>query len=162
MLRANSLEKTLTLGKTEGRRRRKQQRIRCLDGVTNWMDTEFEQSPGFGEGSGSLVCCSPWGHKELDTNVQLENKLASKDRRRRTFTQIFIVRNTHASQTMVYKILAEMSIDLVNDQLLETIVFFYFFIKLCPCLSYLPREAEHAYHNLCSSDWTHFFFIYFY
>ena len=28
---------------------------------------EFEQSPGDGEGQGSLVCCSPWGHKELDT-----------------------------------------------------------------------------------------------
>ena len=28
---------------------------------------EFEQTPGDGEGQGSLVCCSPWGHKELDT-----------------------------------------------------------------------------------------------
>ena len=27
---------------------------------------EFEQVPGDGEGQGSLVCCSPWGHKELD------------------------------------------------------------------------------------------------
>ena len=28
---------------------------------------EFEQVPGVGDGQGSLVCCSPWGHKELDT-----------------------------------------------------------------------------------------------
>ena len=28
---------------------------------------EFEQAPGDGEGQGSLVCCSPWGHTELDT-----------------------------------------------------------------------------------------------
>ena len=28
---------------------------------------EFEQALGFGEGQGSLVCCSPWGHKESDT-----------------------------------------------------------------------------------------------
>ena len=28
---------------------------------------EFEHSLGDGEGQGSLVCCSPWGHKELDT-----------------------------------------------------------------------------------------------
>ena len=28
---------------------------------------EFEQAPGAGEELGSLVCCSPWGHKELDT-----------------------------------------------------------------------------------------------
>ena len=27
---------------------------------------EFEQAPGDDEGQGSLVCCSPWGHKELD------------------------------------------------------------------------------------------------
>ena len=34
---------------------------------------EFEQTPGDGEGQGSLVCCSPWGHKELDTTEQLNN-----------------------------------------------------------------------------------------
>ena len=38
MQRANSLEKTLMLGKTEGRRRRGQQRMRWLDGITDPMD----------------------------------------------------------------------------------------------------------------------------
>ena len=38
MQRADSLEKTLMLGKTEGRRRRGQQRMRCLDGITDSMD----------------------------------------------------------------------------------------------------------------------------
>ena len=38
MQRANSLEKTLMLGKIEGGRRRGQQRMKWLDGVTNWMD----------------------------------------------------------------------------------------------------------------------------
>ena len=38
MQRADSLEKTLMLGKIEGRRRRGQQRMRWLDGVTNSMD----------------------------------------------------------------------------------------------------------------------------
>ena len=28
---------------------------------------EFEQAPGVGDGRESLVCCSPWGHKESDT-----------------------------------------------------------------------------------------------
>ena len=37
MQRANSLEKTLMLGKTEGRRRRGQQRVGWLDGITNSM-----------------------------------------------------------------------------------------------------------------------------
>ena len=32
---------------------------------------EFEQAPGVGDGQGSLVCCSPWGHKKLDTTEQL-------------------------------------------------------------------------------------------
>ena len=38
MRRANSLEKTLMLGKIEGRRRRGQQRMRWLDGISNSMD----------------------------------------------------------------------------------------------------------------------------
>ena len=32
---------------------------------------EFEQAPGTGDGQGSLVCRSPWGHKELDTIERL-------------------------------------------------------------------------------------------
>ena len=32
---------------------------------------KFEQAPEFGDGQGSLVCCSPWGHKELDMTEQL-------------------------------------------------------------------------------------------
>ena len=35
---------------------------------------EFEQTPGDGEGQGSLACCSPWGHKESDTTEPLNNK----------------------------------------------------------------------------------------
>ena len=34
---------------------------------------ESEQTLGDGEGRGSLMCCSPWGHKELDTTEQLNN-----------------------------------------------------------------------------------------
>ena len=34
---------------------------------------EFEQAPGDGEGQGSLACCSPWGCKESDTTVRLNN-----------------------------------------------------------------------------------------
>ena len=33
---------------------------------------EFEQALGVGDGQGSLVYCSPWGHKELDTIEQLK------------------------------------------------------------------------------------------
>ena len=68
---ANSLEKTLMLGKTEGRKRRGGQRVRWLDGVTAG---QFEQAPGDGEGQGSLVGCSPWGCKESDRTEWLNNK----------------------------------------------------------------------------------------
>ena len=34
---------------------------------------EFQQTPGDGEGQGSLACCSPWGHIESDTTEQLNN-----------------------------------------------------------------------------------------
>ena len=36
---------------------------------------EFEQTPGDGEGQGSLACCSPWGHKELDMTERLNNNI---------------------------------------------------------------------------------------
>ena len=43
MQRADSLEKTLMLGKIEGGRRRGQQRMRWLDGITDWMDMSLSQ-----------------------------------------------------------------------------------------------------------------------
>ena len=70
MWRIDSLGKTLMLGKIEGRRRRGWQMMIWLDGITDLMD-KLEQVPGVGDGQGSLVYCSPWGHKESDTNEQL-------------------------------------------------------------------------------------------
>ena len=70
--RANSLEKTLMLGKIEGRRRRGWQRMRWLD------EHEFKTPPGDGDGQGSLVCCSPWGCKESDATGKLNNRTTVK------------------------------------------------------------------------------------
>ena len=70
MRRSDSLEKTLMLGKIEGRRRRGQQRMSWLDGITNLMDVS-EQAPGVGDGQGGLECCGSWGHKESDTSERL-------------------------------------------------------------------------------------------
>ena len=48
----------LMLGKIEGKRRREQQRMRWLDGITDSVDVSFEQTPENSEGQGSLACCS--------------------------------------------------------------------------------------------------------
>ena len=61
----DTLEKSLMLGKIEGRRRRGRQRMWWLDGH------EFEQVLGAGDWQGSLVCCSPWCQKKSDTTERL-------------------------------------------------------------------------------------------
>ena len=65
MRRANLLEKILILGKTEGKRSRGQQRMRRLDGTIDSMDMSLSKLQGDSEGQGSLVCCSPWGLKQV-------------------------------------------------------------------------------------------------
>ena len=66
MQRTDSLEKTLILGKIEGRRRDETE-----DEMVGWHHRlnghESKQTRGDSEGQGSLECCSPGGHKELDT-----------------------------------------------------------------------------------------------
>ena len=70
MRKTDSLEKTLMLGKIEGRRRRGQRRMTQLM-HHQLYGHEFEQAPGVGDGQGSLACCSPWGRKESDMTEQL-------------------------------------------------------------------------------------------
>ena len=65
MWRVNSLEKTLILGKMEGKRRRGGKRMRCL--LIQLNGHEFEQTLGDSGGQRNLVYCSPWSHKELNT-----------------------------------------------------------------------------------------------
>ena len=69
--RTDSLEKTLMLGKIEGRRRRGWQRMRWLDGITDAVDMSLSKFWKLVMGREGLACCSPWGCKELDTTKQL-------------------------------------------------------------------------------------------
>jgi len=75
MQRADSFEKTLIMGKIEGRRRRGWQRMRWLDGITNSIDLglgEFRELVIDREASH----CGSWGHKESDTTEWLNELLS--------------------------------------------------------------------------------------
>ena len=49
--------------------------MRCLDGITDSMNMSFVQSPEDSEEQGSLACCSPQGHKEVDkTETEKQQK----------------------------------------------------------------------------------------
>ena len=60
--RTDSLEKTLMLGKIEGKRRRGRQRMRWLDGITYSMNMSLSKLQELVI-EGSLACCSPWGRR---------------------------------------------------------------------------------------------------
>ena len=70
MQRTESFEKTQMLGKTEDKRSKGQQRMRWLDGITDSVDVNLGQTPGDGEGQGSLACCSPW---VTNSQIQVSN-----------------------------------------------------------------------------------------
>ena len=64
------LEKTLMLGKIEGGRKREQQRMKWLDGITDSINMSLSKL-GDGDGQGDLACCSPRGCKESNTTEWL-------------------------------------------------------------------------------------------
>ena len=71
MRRADSLEKTLMLGKIQGSKRRGWQRKRWLDGII--YSTDMNLSKLWERVKGGLVCCRPRGHKKLDMTKQLNS-----------------------------------------------------------------------------------------
>ena len=72
--KADSMEKSLMLGRIEGRRRRGHQRMRWLDGITDTKDVNVGKLQEMdGKGQGGLACCSPWSCKESNTTGQMNN-----------------------------------------------------------------------------------------
>ena len=78
MQRGDSLEKTLILGKIEGR----YYLPVTEDEMVGWHHRlnghEFEQTPGDSGGQGGLACCSPWGCKESNTTEQMNSNICLK------------------------------------------------------------------------------------
>ena len=68
MWRTDSLEKTLMLGKIEGRRRRGRQTMRWLDGITDWMELVIERE---------AWCAAVHGATELDTTAFISSSIFS-------------------------------------------------------------------------------------
>ena len=73
MWRAYSLEKTLMLGKIEGRKRRGWQRMKWLDGIKDSMDMNLSKLQEIVMNREAWHAWSPWGHKELDRTEWLNN-----------------------------------------------------------------------------------------
>ena len=70
MRRVDSLEKTLILGGTGGRRRRGRQGMRWLDGITDSMDISLSELREMVMDREARACYNSWSHKELDTTEQ--------------------------------------------------------------------------------------------
>ena len=103
----------------------------------HWLNGhEFEEASGDGEGQGSLVCCSPWGCKELDTTKRLNNKnchfeqlqkewqTKSKVRRRKKIIQVNVEDNEKIKNRENFlkpKVYSQRSIKLTNFQPDQTI-----------------------------------------
>ena len=94
--RADTLETTLMLGRTEGRRRRERQRMRWLVGWHHQINGhEFEQTPEDSEEQRSLACYSPRGCK---SQTQL------RDRKKKKHNKVKIIINVNFNINNIAKI----------------------------------------------------------
>ena len=85
MGRADSLEKTLMLGKTEDARGEGVAEDKMAGWHHQLNGPEFEHTLGYSEGQGSLACCSPWGHRVGGDLVIITTLCGIEERKRTVF-----------------------------------------------------------------------------
>ena len=94
MWRAYSSKMTLMLGKIEGMRRRGQQRMRWLDGITDSMDVSLSKLQEMVKNREAWgAACSPWGRKASDSTVRLFSDWTNKQQVRFRLILIFSTTN---------------------------------------------------------------------
>ena len=133
--------KSRLIGKdSDARKNWKQEKGMTEDEMVAWhhqlSEHELEQTPGNGEGQGRLVCCSPWGSKELDMTGWLNNNMRS--------IQFF--------EKWVKKFKA-------NSSFIPTHLFKYFGATNVP-FGIRPFGFKfHVYLLLCGRHWEHLSFL---
>ena len=126
MWRADSLEKTLMLGKIEGGRRRG--RRDEMVGWHHWLNRhEFEQTLGDSGGQRKLACCSPWG-------LRVRHELATEQQQQKSHIHTISIRFFEA-QIGYYNIGSIIWEPLENNE-----VAFCCYLAVC---GYIPRECYH-------------------
>ena len=131
-------------------------------GWASWMayrlsGREFEQTPGESGGQRSLVCCSPWGHKELDTTEQPNNNCKNwcisnaltRGERLYSFSEPFLV-----VLTMLQ--LIRHVITFIHWTLTECFLFWVLGLMGCPPrVQFCARGVFYANNFILSHYWVH-------
>ena len=93
MGRADSLVKTLMLGKIEGKKKRRQRRMRWLDGITNWMDKSLNQFQEFVKNREPGVLRSMGSQSEMTEQLNKSNNTELQNNKSKIYCKQWTIGN---------------------------------------------------------------------